>query len=215
MAEEAARHQVQTGPRETRSRAAAHAARLCNALALLADARPPSRWRSSAPRRTRAAAAAQAAAASAALQQAEESAAEAIRREAADEAARLEARRAKGDALPAEPAASAPGVARIAVRLPDGRRLDRRWAAGSTLQLVVDWVEATDSDSYDVTLVSHFPRREFSRAEHGLTLEEAGLTPQALLFVRERDDDDDNDDDDGGGGDDDAAAGAAAEIAVH
>jgi hypothetical protein len=143
---------------------------------------------------------AQAAEAKARAAEEERLVAEAAMREAADEAARLEARRRKGDALPPEPEAGGEGVTRLAVRLPDGRRLDRRWSKDDALQSVVDWVEAVDADSYDVALVSHFPRREFGPADRALTLEQAGLHPQAMLFVKERDTDESED---GGGGETD------------
>jgi len=116
----------------------------------------------------------------------EQLAAEALEREVAEEQARISARRSKAEALPPEPELG-PDVSRLAVRLPDGRRLDRRWAKDSPLQLVVDWVEAAAADEYDVALVSHYPRREFSAAELPKTLDELGLHPQAMLFVKERD----------------------------
>jgi len=127
----------------------------------------------------------QSAAAAAACAERERCQAEAEAREEAVEVARVDARRLKGEALPPEPEAGLPDVSRVAVRLPDGRRLDRRWLKSTKLQLLVDWVSSVELDTYDVGLVSQYPRREFTMADHGLSLEEAGLHPQAMLFVRE------------------------------
>lgn len=51
----------------------------------------------------------------------------------------------------------------------------------------MDWVEAAAADEYDVALVSHFPRREFAAAELAKSLEQLGLCPQAVLYVKEKD----------------------------
>lgn len=107
----------------------------------------------------------------------------------------------RAEALPPEPDAGAPGVARVAVRMPDGRRLDRRWAKEAPLSLLLDWVEGAElHDDYEVLLELHFPRRAFGRAEGHLSLEEAGLHPQALLYVRVREAETDDDEEGEGAG---------------
>ena len=128
-------------------------------------------------------AAAEAAAAEAAAAEA------AAAQEEADEQAAVEARRearlAKAVAVPAEPPAG-PNATRLVIKLPDGRRLDRRFDKSATLQAALDYVESEDPDAetaYD--LVSNFPRKVFTREQSDETLESLGLHPQAMLFTRE------------------------------
>ncbi|KAG8463673.1 hypothetical protein KFE25_003946 [Diacronema lutheri] len=130
---------------------------------------------------------------------------------AAEETARLAARARKAELLPDEPPAGAPGVTRVAVRLPDGRRLDRRWRKEDILQHVVDWVESAELDNYEVCLATHYPRRVFDRAEYASSLEAAGLHPQAVLFVEARDALADSDADSDVGADGGGCAGARAQ----
>jgi len=107
-----------------------------------------------------------------------------------NEARRREARAAKGASLVAEPAEGA-NATRVAIRMPDGQRLQRRFGKECTLQHVVDFVESSDPDIYDgadFDLVSNYPRRVFGAAEREATLEELGLHPQAMLFTKEQDD---------------------------
>jgi hypothetical protein len=98
----------------------------------------------------------------------EREAAEAAAREAAAkeaehaEAAAAEAKRAsriaKADSLPAEPPAGAEAT-RLVIKLPDGRRLDRRFEKECPLQAAIDLVESADPDIYDFDLVSNYPRK--------------------------------------------------------
>ena len=89
-------------------------------------------------------AAAEAAAAAAAAAEA------AAAQEEADEQAAVEARRearlAKAVAVPAEPPAG-PDATRLVIKLPDGRRLDRRFDKSATLQAALDYVESEDPDA--------------------------------------------------------------------
>jgi len=90
--------------------------------------------------------------------------------------------------LPAEPDANDRQTTQLVIRLLDGSRLQRRFASNNTLQTVFDYVEAfgkMECDQYD--LVTNFPRKIYTLEEHSnLTLDEAGLTPQASLFVQEK-----------------------------
>eukprot|EP00696_Hemimastix_kukwesjijk_P005571 gnl/Hemi2/17007_TR5647_c0_g1_i1.p1 gnl/Hemi2/17007_TR5647_c0_g1~~gnl/Hemi2/17007_TR5647_c0_g1_i1.p1 ORF type:complete len:426 (+),score=114.04 gnl/Hemi2/17007_TR5647_c0_g1_i1:172-1449(+) len=109
-------------------------------------------------------------------QRREREAAEARRREQEErerlemeEAARLsaeealrQARAAKRRSLPAEPAADDDkgAIASVNIRLPDGRRLQRRFPAGTPLSAVVDFIEGeADFDMQAAKLVTNFPRK--------------------------------------------------------
>ncbi len=124
----------------------------------------------------------------------EREAAEAATRAAEEQAAREEAARAReaaiktaSDALPEEPAAGAEGVVDVAVKLPDGRRVRRRFMKTHPLQSVFNFLVVEDDTLEHGTyrLVSQFPRRQFEdNAEGAPTLEDAGLTAkQEALFV--------------------------------
>lgn len=112
---------------------------------------------------------------------------------AADAAAEAEAsqrstrRRAKADSLPPEPPSGAEAT-RLVIRLPDGRRLDRRFEKTCPLQAAIDLVESADPEGEDVDLVSNFPRKVYTRAMREMSLEALGLHPGAQLFTKEIED---------------------------
>jgi FAS-associated factor 2 len=92
-------------------------------------------------------------------------------------------RRSLGAEPPAEPASA---VTTIAVRLPSGARLSRRFPIDARVASVYDWVDVSQDavgalpiGSYN--LVSSFPRATYS--DQSLTLSEAKLVPQAALFL--------------------------------
>ena len=96
------------------------------------------------------------------LQRQEEEVANAERRQREEvEAleARLQARRAKAQSLPDEPAQGSAEACRVVVKLPDGQRLDRRFPKTCHLQAVADWVESASPEIFDFTFVSNYPRR--------------------------------------------------------
>ena len=78
--------------------------------------------------------------------------------------ARLQARRAKAQSLPDEPAQGSADACRVVVKLPDGQRLDRRFPTTCHLQAVVDWVESASPEIFDFTFVSNYPRRHSTAA---------------------------------------------------
>ena len=129
-----------------------------------------------------------------ALAQAAQAEAQAAQAEADEQAAveaRRQARLAKASAVPPEPPAG-PDVTRLVIKLPDGRRLDRRFEKSAPLEAALAFVESEDPDAetaYD--LVSNFPRKVFTREQSEQTLESLGLHPQAMLFTREADEDED------------------------
>ena len=101
------------------------------------------------------------------LQRQEEEVANAERRQREEvEAleARLQARRAKAQSLPDEPAQGSADACRVVVKLPDGQRLDRRFSTTCHLQAVVDWVESASPEIFDFTFVSNYPRRHGTAA---------------------------------------------------
>ena len=98
-------------------------------------------------------------------------------------------------------------TALIRIRLPDGSNSQRRFESNEKLQRLFDFgevashplspiflsltpislssVDSLDQTSYlHYTLVCSFPRRVYTKSEGSMTLEEAGLTPQAALFVQ-------------------------------
>ena len=113
-----------------------------------------------------------------------EAACEAQAREAQ---ARREARGDAAAALPAEPAAGE-GVTTVLVRMPDGPRISRRFDKAAPLRLVRRWVEASSPAEMRMVafeLVSTYPRFVATEDNAEQTLEQAGLHPQATMFVKE------------------------------
>jgi FAS-associated factor 2 len=126
---------------------------------------------------------------------------EAAERRRAEAAAALERRRAAAAAsLPPEPAPGA-AAAVVRVRLPDGSNHQRRFDAAGPVAGVYGWVNSLEGVTFwKYSLVCNFPRRVYGADTHALSLQDAGLAPQGVLFVQVEDDDD-------GGG---AASGSAA-----
>lgn len=135
----------------------------------------------------------------AAREAAEQAAAEARALAAAKEAeearerahASVEARRAALLAQP-EPAVGGAHVITVAVRLPEGGRLQRRFETEQRVGALYDWVHVAWADlsgiasvPADFTLVSHLPRTV--HADRALSLRESGLTDrQCALFVESK-----------------------------
>eukprot|EP00294_Goniomonas_avonlea_P006408 CAMPEP_0114562184 /NCGR_PEP_ID=MMETSP0114-20121206/12390_1 /TAXON_ID=31324 /ORGANISM="Goniomonas sp, Strain m" /LENGTH=243 /DNA_ID=CAMNT_0001747845 /DNA_START=72 /DNA_END=803 /DNA_ORIENTATION=- len=79
----------------------------------------------------------------------------------------------------------------VAFRLPSGVRLQRRFRKTDQVQCLYDFVEANGELEHDVFhLATHFPKTVFT--DTSATLEEAGLHPQAMLFVDSADSDDED-----------------------
>lgn len=100
--------------------------------------------------------------------------------------ARLAAERAR---LTAEPLAGADGVVTVAVRLPEGGRIMRRFEKAQSVSLLYDWVHVAWADLSGLaavpprfTVVSHMPRK--AHDDRSATLAESGLSDrQCALFV--------------------------------
>ena len=72
--------------------------------------------------------------------------------------------------------------------MPEGPRIQRRFAKTATIGLVRRWVEASSPPERPMAsfeLVSNYPRFVGSVANAEVTLEAAGLHPQATFFVNE------------------------------
>ncbi|KAK1258389.1 hypothetical protein QJS04_geneDACA007007 [Acorus gramineus] len=113
---------------------------------------------------------------------------EELRRKAALEAAEKEAalarrRQEKAMSLGIEPEKGS-NVTQVLVRFPNGERKGRRFDSSATVQSLYDYVDSLDClDAESYTLVGSFPRVVYGPDKLTLTLMEAGLHPQASLFV--------------------------------
>uniref|UniRef100_A0A2N9G0K7 UBX domain-containing protein n=1 Tax=Fagus sylvatica TaxID=28930 RepID=A0A2N9G0K7_FAGSY len=114
----------------------------------------------------------------------EEEALERAAREAAEkEAALARVRQEKALSLGAEPE-KGPNVTQVLVRFPNGERKDRRFHSTSTIQSLYDYVDSLGClETENYSLVSNFPRVVYGPEKLSLSLKEAGLHPQASLFV--------------------------------
>lgn len=86
-----------------------------------------------------------------------------------------------------EPPVGSKGVARLRFTLPNGKKVDRRFHSVDTIRtirafLVVYFYEQ-GIEMTNVGLSTNFPRKTFKEEEDTLTLEEAGLAPQAVVMV--------------------------------
>ncbi|PIN00068.1 putative regulator of the ubiquitin pathway (contains UAS and UBX domains) [Handroanthus impetiginosus] len=114
----------------------------------------------------------------------EEEARERALQEAAErEAALAKLREEKALSLGAEPE-KGPDVTQVLVRFPSGERKGRRFHCSATIQSLYDYVDSLgylEFNSY--SLVTNFPRNVYGQEKLSLSLQEAGLHPQASLFV--------------------------------
>ncbi|KAK3005525.1 hypothetical protein RJ639_016365 [Escallonia herrerae] len=114
----------------------------------------------------------------------EEEARERAAREAAEkDAALARLREEKALSLGSEPE-KGPAVTQVLVRFPNGERKGRRFHCTATIQSLYDYVDSLgclEMEKY--TLISNFPRVVYGQEKLSTSLEEAGLHPQASLFV--------------------------------
>ncbi|KAL4333605.1 hypothetical protein GQ457_07G031140 [Hibiscus cannabinus] len=117
-------------------------------------------------------------------QKEEEEARERAAHEAAvKEAARARIRQEKALSLGDEPE-KGPSVTQVLVRFPTGERKERRFHNTATIQSLYDYVDSLGClEVEDYSLVSNFPRVAYGPEKRSLSLKEAGLHPQASLFV--------------------------------
>ncbi|CAN6713308.1 unnamed protein product [Malus baccata var. baccata] len=116
--------------------------------------------------------------------QEEEEARERAAQEAAEkEAALARMRQEKALSLGAEPE-KGPDVTQVVVRFPTGQRKERRFHSTALIQNLYDFVDSLGcQDAENYSLVSNFPRVVYGPEKLSLSLKEAGLHPQASLFL--------------------------------
>ncbi|CAK8572200.1 unnamed protein product [Lathyrus sativus] len=114
----------------------------------------------------------------------EEEARERAAREAAEKQAALaKLREEKAQSLGEEPE-KGPNVTQVLVRFPNGVRKERRFNSTVTIQSLYDYVDSLGClEVENYSLVSSFPRVVYGQEKLTLSLKEAGLHPQASLFV--------------------------------
>lgn len=93
--------------------------------------------------------------------------------------------------VPPEPPAGGADVCALALRLPDGTRVQRRLLRSDTIGLLRRVVAAQRSSGVSVparfAIVMDYPRRRFD--DDAQTLESAGMWPRAAINIVEVDDD--------------------------
>ncbi|CAL0321074.1 unnamed protein product [Lupinus luteus] len=114
----------------------------------------------------------------------EEEARERAAQEAAEKQAALaKLREEKAQSLGEEPE-KGPDVTQVLVRFPNGERKGRRFNSTATIQSLYDYVDSLGClETENYSLVSNFPRVVYGQEKLILSLKEAGLHPQASLFV--------------------------------
>ncbi|OIS99622.1 PREDICTED: plant UBX domain-containing protein 10-like [Nicotiana attenuata] len=77
-----------------------------------------------------------------------------------------------------------PDVTQVLVRFPTGERKERRFRCTTTIQSLYDYVDSLGCLEVErYSLVSNFPRTVYGSEKLALSLKDAGLHPQASLFV--------------------------------
>ena len=83
------------------------------------------------------------------------------------------------------------GVARMRFTLPNGKKVDRRFRSSDTLEVLRAFLtlhfEETSVEIKNFGLSTSFPKKTFSEEDNAMTLEEAGLAPQAVVMVQDLD----------------------------
>jgi len=92
--------------------------------------------------------------------------------------------------LKAEPAATEQNIAQIIYRLPNGDKIQRRFYQNEKVEVLFKFLESRTEEQVpkNFELVINYPRKVFSKTEKmglNVTLNEAKLVPQAVLFVKE------------------------------
>lgn len=102
---------------------------------------------------------------------------------AREEAALAKLREEKALSLGPEPE-KGPHVTQVLVRFPSGEREGRRFHSTATIQSLYDYVDSLGRvEVGKYRLVSNFPRTVYGPDKVEASLEEAGLHPQASLFI--------------------------------
>ena len=83
------------------------------------------------------------------------------------------------------------GVARMRFTLPNGKKVDRRFHSSDTVEVLRAFLtlhlEEMGVEIKNFGLSTSFPKKTFGEEDNKLTLEEAGLAPQAVVMVQDLD----------------------------
>ena len=83
------------------------------------------------------------------------------------------------------------GVVRLRFTLPNGKKVDRRFHATDTIEVIRAYlIVYFDEESIEIKnfgLSTNFPRKTYCDEDNSSTLEEAGLAPQAVVMVQDLD----------------------------
>lgn len=125
------------------------------------------------------------------VRQAQEEEEEAERRKRAKEENRLEDAKATIEKAGGEPPVGSPGVARLRFTLPNGKKVDRRFHAVDTIEVLRAFLvlhfHTQQIEIKNFGLSTSFPRKTFGEEDSKVTLEESGLAPQAVMMVQDLD----------------------------
>lgn len=124
-------------------------------------------------------------------QRAREEMEEAERMKRAKEESRLEDAKSRVEGAGVEPPVGAKGIASLRFTLPNGKRVDRRFNATDRVEtirayLIVHFHEQ-GIEMKNFSLSTSYPRKTFDENDDNLTLDEAGLTPHAVVMVQDLD----------------------------
>jgi len=101
------------------------------------------------------------------------------------EAERLREREEKAKRLADEPLESEKDISKFVIRLLDGSKVQRRFRSSDKLQLVFDFIDTKQETPMNMCQLStNYPKKIYNDLDQ--TLKEAGLTPQAMVFVSEK-----------------------------
>eukprot|EP00752_Nemacystus_decipiens_P010534 g9380.t1 len=121
------------------------------------------------------------------LEEEERLAQEALEAKAREDAERREKKGAELGQEPAESAVKGGTASTLMLRLTDGSRVRRRFLRAESMGKVLDWADVQGVDLEAQRLSSTLPKASFSYpADSGVSIEEAGLGKQALLFVEQK-----------------------------
>ncbi len=117
---------------------------------------------------------------------------ERVRLEEAKEQSRLEDAKSILEKSGGEPPVGTKvGVARMRFTLPNGKKVDRRFLSSDTIEVLRAFLTLHFDESgveiKNFGLSTNFPKKTFSEDDNKLTLEEAGLAPQAVVMVQDLD----------------------------
>ena len=90
------------------------------------------------------------------------------------------------DSFPSSNAVAEIAIAayQVLMRFPNGERKERRFHCSATIESLYNYADSLDCLSAEkYSLVSNFPRVSYGPEKHSMSLKEAGLHPQASLFV--------------------------------